>query len=388
MARVAAGPPRADRESARGDRARTVATWVLVVVATVVVVVSSLTVWVKRQVVSTPRWTDAAGKMLEDTRVRDAVAVYLVNELYNRVDVAGEVEDKLPEQFKPLAPLAAGVLHEFGTRAADAVLAQPETIRLWKHANEVAHSELLALIQGRSDRLVTTNGDVVLDLRPILKRFEETTLGSEVVARLPADAGHITIMRSDQVEAARTGARVLRTISMLVTLALVAFYAGALWLSRNRRKTLLSIGLFLLAAGLLVLVARHLTGDYLISTLTSDRPDLGPAGAAVWAITTELLWFSGLALLGYGIAVVAAAALAGPARLAVAVRRVLAPVLERHPRAAFGAVFALFAFLLLFGPIDWERLIALGAFCASALAGVELLRRQTHREFLSPKGPP
>jgi len=321
--------------------------------------------------------------MLEDTRVRDAVAVYLVNELYNRVDVAGEVEDKLPEQFKPLAPLAAGVLREFGTRAADAVLAQPETIRLWKHANEVAHSELLALIQGRSDRLVTTDGDVVLDLRPILKRFEDSVLGGKI-PKLPENAGHIVVMRSDQVEAARTGARVLRTISMLVTLAAFAFYAGALWLSRNRRKTLLSIGLSLLAAGLLVLVARHLTGDYLISALTTDRPDLGPAGAAVWAITTELLWFSGLALLGYGIAFSLAAALAGPARLAVAVRRVLAPVLERHPRAAFGAVFALFALLLLFGPIDWERLIALGAFCASALAGVELLRRQTQQEFPSP----
>ena len=81
-----------------------------VVAATIVLIVSSLTVWVKRQVVSTPQWTAAAGKMLEDARVRDAVAVYLVDELYQRVDVAAVLEDRLPEQFKALAPVAAGVV--------------------------------------------------------------------------------------------------------------------------------------------------------------------------------------------------------------------------------------------------------------------------------------
>ena len=132
---------------------------------------------------------------------------------------------------------------------------------------------------------------------------------------------------------------------------------------------------------MVVLVARHLTGDYLIDALTSSRPDVEPAAAAVWAITTELLWFSGLALLGYGVAVAVAALLAGPARWAVALRRGAAPVLESRPGLAFGGVLVVCALLLLAGPIDWERLISDAVLCASALAGVELLRRQTRREF-------
>jgi len=366
---------------ARRANARTVATWALVVVATAVVVVSSLTIWVKRQVVSTPQWTAAAGRVLEDSRVRDAVATYLVNELYARVDVAAALEDKLPSRFKSLAPVAAGVLREFGTHAADAVLGQSKTISLWKDANRAAHSELVSILHGESSHLVETNGDIVLDVRPILKRFEETMLGKKLVAKLPKDAGHIVVMRSNQVEAAKTGARVLRTLSLFISFAIFLLYGAALWFSRDRRRTVLSIGTSLLVAGVLVLVARHLTGDYLIGALTSSRPDVQPAAAAVWAITTELLWFSGLALLGYGIVVALAAMFFGPARWAVAIRRLLAPVLVRAPAAAFGAVFVVCAFLLLFGPVDSERLISLGVLGSSALAGVELLRRQTRREF-------
>jgi hypothetical protein len=362
------------------SRSRAVASWTLVVLAALVLTVSSLTIWVKRQVVSTPAWTSAAGKMLEDARVRDAVSVYLVNELYAHVDVAAELEDKLPDQLKALAPVAAGVLREFGTRAADEVLGQPRTIELWKDANRTAHSELVSILHGESSRLVATNGDVVLDVRPILKRFEDTMLGSKVADTLPADAGRIVIMRADDVQAAKDGARALRTLSLFIAIAIFVFYGAALWLSRNRRRTLLSIGISLFAAGLLVLVARHVTGDYLIGALTKSRPDVQPAAGAVWAITTELLWFSGLALLGYGVVVVLAAALAGPARWAVYARRQLAPLLARSPAVAFGAVVAVCAFLLLVGPLDWERLISLGILGASALAGVELLRRQVRRE--------
>lgn len=361
-------------------KARTVATWALVVAATAVVIVSSLTIWVRRQVVSTPEWTAAAGRMLEDSRIRAALSVYLVNELYERVDVAGALEDKLPSQFKSLAPVAAGVLREFGTRGADAVLGQSKTIDLWKDANRTAHSELVSILKGESSHLVATNGDVVLDVRPILKRFEDSVLGGKI-PKLPENAGHIVVMRSDQVEAVRTGARALHALSLFISLAIFVLYGAALWFSRNRRRTVLSIGISLLVAGLLVLVAQHLTGDYLVGALTSSRPDVQPAAAAVWAITTELLWFSGLALLGYGIVIALAATLYGPARWAVAVRRRLAPVLARTPAAAFGAVLVVCAFLLLFGPVDSERLISLGFLGASALAGVEILRRQTGREF-------
>jgi hypothetical protein len=354
---------------------------VLVVLGAIVLIVSSLTLWVKRQVVSTPRWTDAAGRMLQDSRVRDAVSVYLVNELYKRVDVTAELKDKLPDQLSGLAPVAAGVLHELGTRAADTVLGQPETIELWKDANRTAHSELLAAIRGDSKRLVSTNGDVVLNLRPILKRFEDTTLGQHVAAHLPANAGHVVVMHSNQVDAFRKGAKLLRALSLFVALAIFVFYGAAFWRSRNRRRTLFELGLSIFASGLLVLVARHLTGDYLISALTSDHPDVQPAAAAVWGITTELLWFSGLALLGYGIVIALAAMLAGPARWAVAARRLVAPLLARMPAVAFGAVVALCLFLLLFGPLDWARLMSDAVLLVSALAGVELLRRQTRREF-------
>ncbi len=130
-----------------------------------------------------------SGQLIEDPAVQDALATYLVNQLYANVDVAAELEQNLPEQAAPLAgPLAAG-LREVSLRAARALLARPATIELFKNANRVAHTELIAVLDGDTQRLSTTNGEVVLDLRPILERLGQSALGAKLLSNLPPDAG-------------------------------------------------------------------------------------------------------------------------------------------------------------------------------------------------------
>jgi hypothetical protein len=97
-------------------------------------------------------------------------------------------------------------------------------------------------------------------------------------------------------------------------------------------------------------------------------------------VLTVLYAVSGLVLLVYGAVVVLAALLGGPARLAVAARRKIAPVLERWPAAFFGGLVALCACLLLVGPVDRDRALLLLILCASGLTGIALLRRQVRRE--------
>ena len=80
----------------------------LVVLATVIGLVSALNIWVKRQALSTDNWTNSSSQLLENQKIRSALSVYLVNQIYENVDVAQALEERLPPRAKGLAqPLAA-----------------------------------------------------------------------------------------------------------------------------------------------------------------------------------------------------------------------------------------------------------------------------------------
>jgi hypothetical protein len=374
-------PTQTPKPSKKQSWWRAATPWVLLALATLVVVVSALTVFVKRDALNTTRWTNMSGQVIEDPAVQDALATYLVNQLYTNVDVAAELQQNLPKQAAPLAGPLAAALREVSLRAARALLARPETARLFKEANRVAHTELIAVLNGDTKRLSTTNGEVVLDLRPILERLGQSALGAKLLSNLPPDAGRIVILKSDQLKNAQRATKALRALSILLTLLALALYAGAVWLSPTRRRMLFWVGVSGISAGVLVLVARRGGGSYLVDALTKNAPDTKAAAQAVWTITTVILRNIGITLVAYGTAIMLAALLAGPTRVATTIRRWLAPTLENRPVVAFGVVPLAFMLILLVGPLDAQRLVPMAALFGFALLGVEALRRQTRREF-------
>ena len=374
-------PPAAAGPETRSRRAHPVVAWVLLVLAALIIVVSSLTVFVKRQVVSDDNWTNASGKMLEDPAVRDAVATYLVNQLFTRVDVAGELKEQLPPPTQALALPLSAAIREVSVRTANSLLARPATIKLWKDANRAAHAQLMAVLNDDKTHLSTSNGEVVLDLRPVLDRLGGSLVGQKLLAGLPPDAGRIVLLKSDQLETAQTATKALKALSVLLSIVAFALLAGAIWFAPDRRRMLFWVGIAAIVSGLIVLVARRLAGNYLIDELTTDVPNIRPAAIAVWGITTQLLRNVGLNLLFYGVAIGLAAMLAGPTRIATKLRSWIAPTMADNPVVGFLVVVGLFLLLLLFGPIDAQRLVPMLVLFVAALFGVELLRRQLAREF-------
>jgi hypothetical protein len=68
----------------------------LVVLASVIGFVSVLAVWVKRQALETETWTDTSVELLENEDIRNAVADFIVVELFANVDVEREIARPLP----------------------------------------------------------------------------------------------------------------------------------------------------------------------------------------------------------------------------------------------------------------------------------------------------
>ena len=231
---------RSRRRATPGSRGAPWVPWVLIVLATIIALVSALNLWVKRQALSTDNWTNASSQLLENPEIRNAISVYLVNQLYDNVDVGQALEERLPPATKPLAPTIAGALEPALVQLANNVLARPRLQQLWVEANRRAHQLLIALLDGKHELLVSTNGNVVLDLRPLLEQFvEQTGLGERVLAKLPPDAGQLVVLQGNQLESARKTVKVIRVLSFLLTFLVLALFALAIYLARGRRRRML-----------------------------------------------------------------------------------------------------------------------------------------------------
>ena len=64
--------------------------------ASVIGLITILTVWVNRQLLDNGQFRKASAQLVQDPQIRGALSVYLVNQLYNNVDVSGQLEKQLP----------------------------------------------------------------------------------------------------------------------------------------------------------------------------------------------------------------------------------------------------------------------------------------------------
>jgi drug/metabolite transporter (DMT)-like permease len=212
---------------------------------------------------------------------------------------------------------------------------------------------------------------------------------AQIAQKLPPDAGHLVIMNSDQLKAAQTGVRVIKAMSYFLAILVVALYALAVYLvgPGRRRRMIMSVGFAILLVGIILLVVRRFAGNWVVDSLNKN-PDFDAATAAVWSIGTHLLRNVAINFVVYGVVVAVGAWMAGPSRPATAVRRWLAPTFREHPVIVYSVVTLGLLIFLATGPTDSSRLIPLLVLFAFVYIGVEILRRQTAREFPAPAGQP
>jgi hypothetical protein len=383
MTSGAQAPPAPSRgESPPLTRKRAIAVWTLVVVASILILLSSLTIWVKRQALDTNAWTDASGQMLANDEIRQQLSIYLVDTLFSSADATAKIQQALPPNRQALAPVISGALQNVAVQAADRILETPKAQALWEDANRRAHQNLIAVLEGKDvRRFQTENGEVVLDLSALVQR-----LSDRFGFQPSPDAGKITILQSGQLKNAQRALKVIKVLSAFLLVLVLFLYGLAIYLARgHRRRILRATAVSFLLVGVLVLVIQRITGGVVIDSLIKTDA-IRPAGNAAWGIGTELLRSVAYALILYGVAGLIGAWLAGPTRLAVAARKRLAPVFEDQAWMVYVAVAVLFLLLLAWGPTqatrEWWGILLLGGLL---FFGVAMLHRQTVREFPAAK---
>ena len=363
-------------------RRRRIAVALILLLASVLLLGTAADVWVKRQVLSTPKWVAASDKILANPKVQDALATYIVDEIYSNVDVQKELAEKLPEGWKGIAgPIAAGIRTP-ATSAVDKILSSDQVAKIWHTVNEKAHQTLVNVLEDKTKIGSTKDGKVTLDVGEIV-RIVGTDLGlpSSVMDKVPSNVGQITIFESSSLATIQKAVKVLNILGPVLFVVIVALYSLAVWLARGRRRlTLRNVGWSIIVVGILLITIRRVTGNYVESIISNAQYSV--AGKIIFGILSELLFDTAWVLISWGAIIVAGRLSIGPGRIAVWARRTVARLFNAEPIIFWVSAAVLYLLVLFFVPSPalrlWWSVIIIGIVVA---LGLEFLRRRSIVEF-------
>ena len=293
---------------------RRVASWVLVVLASVALLLSVGAVWLHLVLLNTEQFVATVQPIVRDQAVQAALGERVSEEIVAALDVQQRAAAALPEQARFLAPPLSRAAESLVDRQMQRILA---TDAFWQAATRMltfTHQQLVTLLRDQGRLLRTSDGEVTLDFTPLvdlaLSRLDGTGLlpdraaswrqgGGELpeetrrrleqaIGRpLPADFGQIVLFESDQVALAQQLVSLADTLVWVLPLLTLGLAAAAMLCSVSRRQT--AVGL---AAGGAICLLLPMLLAWLIQPRILDALPPDTLGQAVVAAALPALFGS------------------------------------------------------------------------------------------------
>jgi hypothetical protein len=355
----------------------------LVALGSLLAFLSVFAIWVERQALDTGNWVETSDRLIQNPTIREAVANYLVDQLYANVDVQKELKEILPGDTKELAGPVSGGLRQVAGDGADQLLQSSTAESLWQEANRAAHEELVAVLEEKEGAVSTEEGTVKLNLGTLVTNLaDQVGIGADLAEKLPEDAGQVTILRSDQLKTAQNITVAVKGLALVLSILTLLAFGLAVYLSRDERwLTVLFCGIGLIAAGFAVIVARQVAGGIVVDQLVTEQ-SIRPAAEEAWSIATSLMVSIATTVIVFGVLAVIAGWLGSPVSSARATRQAIAPLLRDYPAYVYSGLAIVVGLWFLTSPTQNLRSFLTTLIVAGMVAaGIHELRKQTAEEF-------
>ena len=274
-----------------------------------------------------------------------AVAARATDELFTELNIQARLRDALPPRAGFAAVPVTNATQGYVASQLTSVLTSAQFQAIWTAALTSTHQQLVAVLRGQNTAAVSTSGGYIVlntvlvinqalakvsglasDLagKPVtLPAITSADPPQQAVTKLsnalgpipPSDFGQITLVKSSDLAAVQKAVKAFDRLTLVLPLAAIVLIALSLWLSVNRRRTLLQLAV---GVSLLMIVERRvvLHEQGALASAAHDpqlaRSVLGDLLHGYFVLTA---WVLGVALVVLVIAV-----LSGPYRWAVAIR--------------------------------------------------------------------
>ncbi|MEU6963294.1 hypothetical protein [Streptomyces chrestomyceticus] len=337
-----------ERRRARLLALRRLVAAVVIALVAVLTVTSVVGVWGARTALDTDRWVATVGRLPEDPAVNKAVSAYLTDEIFDQLDVERRLSEALPPRASFVAGPVTGAVHGYLRDTVTKLLNTEQFQDLWRSANRFAHDRITAVLEGRSEGVRVQGDTVTLNLLPLVnnllnaledrlptlfgKRLDLPTLSSGEVppglrdrigkalgVSLPADFAQIKLYDRETLGQVQQAVVLFKRGLVGLVLAVPLLLGLALWVSPNRRRTLLQLGLWLVVGVTALSAVLRAVRDQLLAQVSSGVYRDGVRNA-LWTVFTTLRDRGDL-LLWLGVALALVMYLVGPGRLPAGLRR-------------------------------------------------------------------
>lgn len=315
----------AARGEQRMPRWRRALVAVLVVLGCIFAPLSVLSVWMKTTLLDTNNYVATVAPLADNASVQNAIADRVTNTLIVDNSVDQRIVDRLPKPAKFIAPKITDALSSFVHDATLKIVQSDQFQTLWTEANRRAHAQVVALLEGNSrvgGRVQTTNGQITLDLGPMIEKvngaLESHGITAFSSAAQNASDKQIVLVSSDQLKSAQSSTNLLQQLAIVLSILSVVCFAIAIWLSPHRRRTILRSGLGV-ALGMALLLIAFNGGRHFYLNALPQRVNR-PAATAVYNQLLDALRIALRAAFAFALIVVIAAWLSGPSRSATGLR--------------------------------------------------------------------
>jgi hypothetical protein len=295
----------------------------LVVVGCVVAPLIVVSVWTRNQILDTSRYVENVTPLASDPAIIAAAADDATEALFEHVDIERELDRALPERADFLVSPLSGAIQQFTREAAERALESDAFQTIWQRANEIAHEQVDAALTGGGDVVSTREGRIVLDLTPVIERIRDFLRdeGITIFDDVPIEdlALRFQLFDASALRQAQTAVELLETITYVLPVIMVACFGVAIWLSPNRRRTIIRGGIGVAIAATVVSLAVAIGRTFYLDSVSG--PGLPrDALAATWDTLIRFLRGGLRALIAAGLLVAAITWVLGPSRWAVRVR--------------------------------------------------------------------
>ena len=240
--------------------------------------VGNLFFWAGNTVVKTDRYAETVQPLIHDPQIQDAVALYTTEQLFNNVDVEALTEEVLPPRAEFLAPSISSQIQSNTKNIFTKIIQSNEFQERWNKTHIQAHQEFIAGVG-------TYGSDGSIDISEfytqLSQQLQDTRLAFLAGKSLPPKVGAITLVEGAWLSNLE---RLINNIDLWRTLALallVLFSFLAVWLSRNKRRTVILLGAVFALTMFLTLVAIRLGIEVAAGRVDSKYHDAAHQAAQI-----------------------------------------------------------------------------------------------------------